>query len=151
MADALVTAGASEVVAIGGDAVALGELGLRWHPDRHPGEGPLGGILTALSVVPTDVVVVVATDLVALTPATVRAVVDGLAADPRADVALAHTDRLEPLCGAWRRTARPALEHAFTTGERAVHVALTALAVTAVVVDAAALANVNTPADLPRR
>src|SRR5687768_5401850 len=64
-ADALWAAGATEVMAVGGDAQALGRLSLEVVRDLHPGEGPLGGILTALAATDEDVVVVLACDLVA--------------------------------------------------------------------------------------
>ena len=35
-------------IAIVGDPAIYGGLGLRVVPDRYPGEGPLGGIITAL-------------------------------------------------------------------------------------------------------
>src|SRR5262245_1565825 len=62
VAAALREAGAAEVQAIGGDAAGLGELGLDVVPDRFPGEGPLGGIVTALSAASQPVTVVVACD-----------------------------------------------------------------------------------------
>jgi len=141
-------AGAGAVMAIGGDGAALGALGLEWHADLYPGDGPLGGIITALKVASagTDVVVVVATDLVALTPSTVKTVVAGLTSEM--DVALADSGRLEPLCGAWRRRAEPVLAAAFAAGERAVHAALSGLVVVTVPVDATTLRNVNAPSDL---
>lgn len=145
-ATVLWAAGALDVMAIGGDGDAIGALGIAWHADHYPGEGPLGAIITALRVTPTDVVVVVATDLVALTPSVIRAVVAGLA--PDTDVALADSDRLEPLCGAWRRGAEQSLAATFAAGERAVHAALGDLAVATVPVDAALLRNVNSPSDL---
>ena len=145
-AHVLEAAGALEVVAIGGDGDAIGALGLAWHADLYPGEGPLGAIITAFRVTPIDVVVVVATDLVALTPSVIRAVVAGLA--PDTDVALAHSGRLEPLCGAWRRRAEPSIAATFAAGERAVHAAIGKLAVVTVPVAAADLRNVNWPSDL---
>ncbi len=139
-------AGALDVVALGGDGGAIGALGLGWHADLYPGDGPLGGIITALRVPADDVVVVVATDLVALTPSIIRAIVAGLT--PEADVALADSGRLEPLCGAWRRRAEPRLTAAFAAGERAVHAAVADLVVVSVRVDPATLRNVNSPSDL---
>jgi molybdopterin-guanine dinucleotide biosynthesis protein A len=48
VADALLEGGCDDVVCIGGDRAALKGLGLRATADDHPGEGPLGGLLTAL-------------------------------------------------------------------------------------------------------
>ena len=48
-AAALADAGAAAVLVVGGDQARLGAIGLRPLPDRHPGEGPLGGVITALS------------------------------------------------------------------------------------------------------
>ena len=173
VASVLGAAGAARVLAVGGDGHALRALGLEWCPDDHPGEGPLGGILTALGSASTDVVAVVATDLPDLTPDAVARVVGALTHE--VDVALAttahaapptsgdaaasapprHLDdaarppRLEPLCGAWRRRAEPALRHAFVArGERAIHRALDGLVVARVPLPAPWLRNVNTPADL---
>lgn len=139
-------AGALDVVAIGGNGDAIGALGLEWHADLYPGDGPVGGIITALRVAAGEVIVVVATDLIALTPATVRSIVAGLT--PRADVVLADSGRREPLCGVWRRRAEPVLTAAFAAGERAVHAAVADLAVVTVPVDPATLRNVNSPSDL---
>lgn len=147
-ADVLAAAGAAEVLAVGGDRRALEALGLAWTPDRYPGQGPLGGIVSALDAARHDLVVVLATDLADVDAATVTAVLDAVIVTADVDVALATTDRLEPLCGAWRRRAAPALEHAHARGERAVHAALGELRVARVVVPAAALRNLNRPSDL---
>src|SRR5690606_15766602 len=48
VADALRGGGCGRVVAIGGDGPALAALGLEPVPDGWPGEGPLGGLATAL-------------------------------------------------------------------------------------------------------
>lgn len=48
VADALDAAGASPVVAVGGDLAALRAEGLTAVPDAMPGAGPLAGIVTAL-------------------------------------------------------------------------------------------------------
>lgn len=146
VADALRRAGADPVVAVGGDQAALAALGLDWRRDRYPGEGPLGGLLSAFDALPgVDVVAVVATDLPALTAEVVGAVLVELDAH---DVALARTDRLEPLCGVWRARSAPVLGAAFERGERSIHRAVAQLDVVEVPVERAALRNVNVPADL---
>ena len=45
--EALRAAGAADVWVVGGDRGAIEALGHRWVPDLHPGEGPLGGVITA--------------------------------------------------------------------------------------------------------
>ena len=68
VATALRDAGARDVVCVGGDASALSAIGLSVIPDVHPGEGPLGGILTALAWAEREMLVVSPCDLVMPTP-----------------------------------------------------------------------------------
>jgi molybdopterin-guanine dinucleotide biosynthesis protein A len=148
VADALRAAGATEVIAVGGDEPALTGLGLRVVPDLHPGEGPLGGILAALAGTDAAVVVVVACDLLAADPAAIGTVVDALG---DADVAAPlHDGRHELLHAAYARRAEPVLGAAFASGERAPRRAVGGLTVAAVIgLPAAALADADTPEDLP--
>lgn len=157
VAAALRAAGAVDVVAVGGDGDRLGALGLTVWPDDAPGEGPLGGIVTALAragAAGHAVAVVVPCDLPWLDAPTVAAVVAGLAAPSAtpAAVAMGVTGRgREPLVAAWRvAPAGPVLAAAFGAGERAVHRALGPLAVAEVPVAATAVRNVNQEADLHR-
>jgi molybdopterin-guanine dinucleotide biosynthesis protein A len=151
VAAALTDAGAAEIVTIGGDLGALSALGLDARADRHPGEGPLGGILTAFAEVTHPLVVIAACDLPWLDGATVRAVLEA-AVEGGADVALAHGDRREPLCGGWWvPRCREVLERAFAAGERAVHRAVEDLRVVDVDAPPTALHNVNTQDDLAER
>ena len=151
-ADALRHAGAAPVVAVGGDGSALAALGLEVVPDDHPGEGPLGGILTALRATRAAVVVVLACDMPDIDAGTVGALVAGLAATPEADVALAVAGgRIQPLTGAYRQRAGAALAEAFEAGERSVRAALRRLTVAEVTgLRADALRDVDRPADLRR-
>jgi rhodanese-related sulfurtransferase len=102
--------------------------------------------LTAIEAARHDLVVVVACDLAWLDAATVRLL---LAADPAAAVAMAHTDRPQPMCARWdRRRVMAPLTGAWATGERAIHRALHGVAVVRVPVSERALFNVNTLQDL---
>jgi molybdopterin-guanine dinucleotide biosynthesis protein A len=148
-ADVLRGAGADPVVAVGGDAAALGALGLDVVSDLHPGEGPLGGLLTAFEgLADHDLIVVIATDLPHITSELLATLVDVLGDD---DAVFAAADRLEPLCAVWRiATCRPVLARAFADGERAVHRAVIPLRHHTVLAPVQLLRNVNDPDDLPR-
>ena len=151
VADALEAAGAARVVAVGGDAERLAALGLEVVPDAHPGDGPLGGILTALAATDEDVVVVLACDLPAVDPTAITAVVDALAGADGADAAAPwHDGRHELLHAAYHRRAQEHLAAAFRAGERAPHRAVQGLTVVSVTgLPDTALADVDAPDDLP--
>lgn len=143
VADVLVAAGCSLVVTVGGDSAALRRLGLDNVADEFPGDGPLGGVLTALSV--GGPVVVVACDLPHLGVATVTTLIAALGPH---HAAVARSDRQEPLCAIWSQLAAPLLRAKFASGERAMHRAIAGLDVAWVAVPARDLHNVNTPSDL---
>lgn len=118
-ADVLVAAGASEVLVVGGDAAALRPLGLEVVADRHVGEGPLGGLVTALDAAANEVVVVLACDLPYADPAGVVAVVAALAGDAQAAwAAPVSGGRRQLLHAAFRRSRRTHWADAFAGGER---------------------------------
>ncbi len=148
VAAALRSGGCESVLAIGGDATALGQLGLTTIPDLWPGEGPLGGVITALEhFADHDVVVIAACDLPRMSAPTVAALIGALVGDT--DVAIAVTGRAQPLCAAWRPKAASELSAVFAGGTRRILDALAGLQVIEVAVDAAELINVNTADDLP--
>ncbi len=148
VADALLAAGCSGVTLIGGDPVELAVLGLAVVPDRHPGSGPLDGVITAIEASVGDVVIA-ACDLAYLTGTAVGALVDAADADPAADVIVARTARVEPACALWRQTALRTAQAAFGDGERAVHRVLDQLRTIEVRVADDELRNINAPGDLP--
>ena len=148
VADALDAGGCRPVVVVGGDATAIGRLGLAAVPDRRPGEGPLGGILTALAAVPGPVLVV-ACDLPWIDAGVVHALVDEASnGGSEVDVVVATSSRLEPLCAVWLPSAQRHLRESFDGGERAVHRVLDGVRVRTVPVRPDALRNVNRPEDL---
>ncbi len=86
--DALARAGCASVIAYGGDVTELEPLGMPVLPDRHPGSGPLGGVLGVLelfteSELQLDGVFVVACDLPALRGEDLGGLVDALRQSPR--------------------------------------------------------------------
>jgi molybdenum cofactor guanylyltransferase len=143
IADTLEAAGCSRVVAIGGEMASLRDLGLEYVDDEFPGEGPLGGVLTALAVAAPAVVV--ACDLPSLRSATVASLVAALDGH---DAAVAFSDRAEPLCAVWSGPCAAVLRGRFDAGERAMHRAIDGLDIAWVTVPATDLHNVNTPDDL---
>ena len=147
-ADALTAAGADRVVAVGGDTDGLHAQGMEVVADLHPGEGPLGGILTALASTDAAVVVVLACDLTAVDPVTITAVVDALG---EADVAAPwHDGRHQLLHAAYHRRAQAHLQAAFAAGERAPRRAVGGLRVVSVTgLPPGTLADADTPDDLP--
>ncbi len=153
-AAALVEAGADgPVLGIGGAGPALRRLGLEPVVDDHPGEGPLGAVMTALARAHHEVVVILACDVPGAEAGAVGLVLAALAAAAHADVAVPvlGDGRRQPLHAAWRRSALPSVEAAFDRGERAVHRMLEALAVVTVAgISPRAVADVDTPGDLER-
>jgi len=146
VASALATGGCDPVVFIGGAEASLRAIGRPWHADRWPGEGPLGGVISALEALGQDCVVA-ACDLVDLDGASVAALAD--AASDDVDAVVARTDRIEPMLTWWRQGAAGPLTAQFESGVRALHDALDSLRVVEVAVDPALMRNVNCVEDLP--
>lgn len=147
--DALVGAGAAEVLAVGGDAAGLTALGLRPVPDRWPGAGPLGGVIVALGEAQHEVVVVLACDLPRIEAAAVTALVRVLG---DADAAVPVIDGwAQVLVAAYRRACVGMLEEARAAGVRRLRDAVSRLRVADVALaDPDWVRNVNQPADLER-
>lgn len=146
----LVTAGVDDVVCVGGDRDALQARGLAVLADRLPGQGPLGGVLTALDHPDAgDAVVILAVDLADPDPHLVRELVAALHDDADLVVPLVD-DRRQWLHGVWRRaTATPVVAAALAAGERAVHRGASGLRVRDLVdVSPTAVADLDRPEDL---
>jgi molybdopterin-guanine dinucleotide biosynthesis protein A len=181
VAEAIAAAGATRVLAIGGDIAALRRVGLDAIPDADPGAGPLNGIITALDRLAgadagDSVVFVGACDLVRPDPGAIAATVAALAgaddgtparddvdasddsdADDTRDVERSDaavplaSDRRQWLHAAWRARCRVPLATAFAAGQRSVHgaVAAAGLRVREVALPPDAVADADTPAELP--
>jgi molybdopterin-guanine dinucleotide biosynthesis protein A len=147
VAAALADGGCDPVFAVGGAAALLREAGLEVVADRHPGEGPLGAILTALRHVAGthDGVLVAACDLPWLDGRAVAAVAAALG---HHDVAAGRADGPQHLLAAWSTRALTRVQAQFEGGERAVRRATAELDLVEVPVEIAVMRNVNTPADL---
>lgn len=152
VADALASAGAERVVAVGGDADALRRLGLHVVPDGWPGEGPLGGILTALEDPDgaASVAVVLACDLTDPDPAAIVRTVQGRVGFDAAVPVVGG--RHQWLHAAWDRRTAGILTDVFAAGERSVAGASLSLQVaTLEQVPADAVHDADRPEDLANR
>lgn len=146
---ALREVGADPVAAIGGSAGY--QLGLPTIPDRFPGEGPLGGLATALLwakrgsvlVTPCDLPLLAADDLVLLIEAT-------RGHDLEPDVAIVATvgGRPQPSLGCWPAERGLELVRLLNEGTRAWRAALDVAPWSGVELRPDALADADTPDEL---
>ena len=163
-ARALRAAGAEPTLVVGGDAARLEVLGLDAVGDRHPGEGPLGGVITALGTLDThhgaiEAVVTLPCDVISPDAAAVRRVLDGLAAtagdaaagSPAADLVVPiGAGAPQWAHAAWRRGCLRPLSEAFERGVRAPREAARLLRTVEVEVPGAGwFRDADRPEDLP--
>lgn len=123
--------------------------GLEAVGDRWPGEGPLGGTISALLAHKGDMVVA-ACDLPRLTPGALLRLVEF--AGPEPVVVPLWRESLQPVCALYRPAALVSLAEDFAGGERSLVGALAHLPIREVPFDDAdlAFANINTPEDAAR-
>lgn len=139
-------AGATEVLLVGGPQSRSKSLDGVWKKDAYPGEGPLGGVITALKSASHDAVVVLSCDMPFITSAVISSLVRAL---PEAQATVGRTDRLNWLCAAWSKSeCLSTLQSVWKRKERAVHRAAVLLDVAEVPVPAVAVRNINSPEDL---
>jgi len=117
--------------------------------DRKRGAGPLAGLEAGLIAARHDVLFAVACDMPYVTQTTAQLAV---AAARNSDAAIARHDGLfEPVCGAYRKTALPAIVGALDAGNYTAHDVAESLDVTWLEgLDPAEFESLNTPADLVR-
>lgn len=137
-------------VAAPGDSFAdVLPTGVRYVPDAAPNAGPLAGLTAGLEAAPTEWVLAAACDLPFLTAEALRSLLD--APLPDADVVIAAPPDAppQPLCACYRRAAAlPVARRHFAAGRLALRDLVAVLNTHLVEIDAAALRNVNRPADL---
>lgn len=154
VADALAAAGAGRVTAVGGDATALCDRGLHVIADRWPGEGPLGGLVTALGDVEraAESAVVLSCDLTDPDAAAI--------ARTAAERARLGCDAVVPvvggrhqwLHGAWDRRVAGILADVFAAGERSLAGAALSLRIEGLEgLAPASVHDADRPEDLRRR
>ena len=136
-------------VVLVGNPDTYGGLGFPVIPDAHPGEGPLGGILTALANTTADWNLIVACDMPELSAEFLRALLEAAAGCGRdALVPRGPSGILEPLCAVYHRRSCEGLEAAFAGGIRKVTAAFAHLRIAAwPVPEMMPFQNINTPED----
>jgi len=137
---------AREVAFAAGSALLVGNpvLGI---PDLYPGEGPLGGILTALDGSHTDWNLIVACDMPFADAKLFHRLLDA-ARESDADAVLPRgpSGWPEPLCAVYHRRTRAAIQARFDAGTRKITDALEGLRVVSPqVTEAGCFQNLNTP------
>jgi len=146
----LVERAAGGVVLVGNPELAA-PIGYPAIPDRFPGEGPLGGILTALEHTGSDWNLVVACDMPRLSAEFLAGLLEAAArSDAGALLPVGPCGLPEPLCAVYHRRVRAPLGAAFARGERKITRALerAGIAVSLFpVAEASFFQNVNTPED----
>ena len=149
---ALFDGGVGAVVLIGAPEDQAGSVADRW-----PGEGPLGGLATAVAhaagLEGVEAVVVAACDQPDLTGALVAALLGALAGAPAEAVGAAvrtADGRRHPFPSAWRATAGPALAALVDAGSRRADAAFSIGPIVDIEAAEAALADLDTPDDVRR-
>lgn len=143
-----------EVLVVGPESLAVLVPGVRVVPDCEPGIGPLGGLATALSVVETSRIFLVACDMPFLAPPLAHAMAQLAVEPPPVDALLLRGPRgLEYLHAIYATSCLPAVERVLVSEDRSMRGLVAALRVREVPADWAAAFdprglstfNANTP------
>jgi molybdopterin-guanine dinucleotide biosynthesis protein A len=124
--------------------------------DLHPGIGPLGGIISALSAAQergAAGILILSGDLPAITPDAIRALLAAADAHTHAAAIAGRTDRLHPCIALYRLSALPTLQGGMPAGNGKadpLHTLIESLGPRLVTcdIDSRAAANINTREDL---
>ena len=145
----LVSTVAAEVARAAGNVTLVGHPELPSIPDRYPGQGPLGAILTALQDTTADWNLIVACDMPEVSAAFLGELLARALRSQASVVLPCGPDGLpQPLCAVYHRRALATMEEHFAGGVRQVTAALAGLAIERFAVAQLSLfQNVNTPED----
>tara|TARA_Y100001970_G_scaffold3493_2_gene4019 strand:+ start:117 stop:650 length:534 start_codon:yes stop_codon:yes gene_type:complete len=145
--DALMEAGASEVMIVGGKPFELKAKDLRFIEDGYPGEGPLGGLVTGLLNARLDQAMVLSNDLMAIDESTIRKILEY---SQMADLAIPMAGGVpQVLTALWKVSCLKVLESAFKAGSRSLKSVLEDLDVLEILeLDDAKFVNANTQSDI---
>ena len=145
--DALMEAGASEVMIVGGKPFELKAKDLRFIEDGYPGEGPLGGLVTGLLNARLDQAMVLSNDLMSIDGSTIRKILEY---SPMADLTIPVASGVpQVLTALWKVSCLKILESAFKSGSRSLKSILSDLDVAEISgLDGAKFVNANTQSDI---
>jgi molybdenum cofactor guanylyltransferase len=109
-------------------------IGIASIPDHWPGEGPLGGIITALALSaqagrPTPWNLIVGCDMPFLTREWLEFLVERATTSTAEVIVPQSTSGLEPLCACWKTSAHEKLQRVFDSGVRKITEAMKLLRV----------------------
>jgi molybdenum cofactor guanylyltransferase len=109
-----------------------GSIGIASIPDQWPGEGPLGGIITALAFSaqaarPTPWNLIVGCDMPFLTREWLEFLVERATTSTAEVIVPQSTSGLEPLCACWKTSAHERLQRVFDSGVRKITEAMKVL------------------------
>lgn len=145
--NALNEAGASEVLIVGGKPFVEESKGLRFVEDVHPGEGPLGGLITGLQNARMSQAMVLSNDLMSIDGSTIRKILEY---SPMADLTIPIASEVpQVLTALWKVSCLKILESAFKSGSRSLKSILSDLDVAEISgLDSAKFVNANTQSDI---
>jgi molybdenum cofactor guanylyltransferase len=117
--------GVASCVSIVGSQQKYGNFGVECVADQWPGEGPLGGIITALMHAQARVhrqmwCLIVGCDMPFLTSEWLSYMVERVPASGASVITPQSAHGLEPLCACWHTRATSKLQYAFENGVRKV-------------------------------
>ena len=145
--DALIEAGASEVIIVGGKPFVSNAEGVRSVEDVYPDEGPLGGLITGLLNSRMEQAVVLSNDLMSIDGSTIRRILDF---GQLADLAIPMAGGVpQVLTALWKVSCLKVLESAFKSGSRSLKSVLGNFDVVEILeLDDAKFVNANTQSDI---